>query len=161
MAGQVARLLPLVLVVLVGDALQAVAGFALVGLKRSGPSLVSTVVWFGGLAVLAVPIADAAGLVGLWTALACANLLQAVTKTASFLRHGGRGSAVGAADVPGGSSDGRPAAASAEGRPVRQPGRTGPLRYPWGRRGSPTGPRTPGLHATAAESSPEARCRRR
>ncbi|MCM2579012.1 MATE family efflux transporter [Streptomyces meridianus] len=104
-ARQVAGLLPLVLVVLVGDALQAVAGFALVGLKRSGPSLVSTLVWFGGLAAVAVPVADTTGLTGLWMALACANLLQAVTKTVSFLRHGDRvraAEAAGAVPVPAG-----------------------------------------------------------
>lgn len=84
---QVRELLPLVLAVVVADALQAVAGFALVGLRRTGPSLVSTVLWFGVLAVLAVPVADTYGLTGLWAALACANLLQAGTKTYSFLRH--------------------------------------------------------------------------
>ncbi|WP_405974992.1 MATE family efflux transporter [Streptomyces sp. NBC_00988] len=90
LADQVVRLLPLVLAVVVTDALQAVAGFGLVGLKRTVPSLVSTAVWFGVLAALAVPVADAAGLGGLWTALACANLLQAVTKFVSFRRHSGR-----------------------------------------------------------------------
>ena len=90
LADQVVRLLPLVLAVVVTDALQAVAGFGLVGLKRTVPSLVSTAVWFGVLATLAVPVADAAGLSGLWTALACANLLQAVTKFVSFRRHSGR-----------------------------------------------------------------------
>ncbi|MFD4598733.1 MATE family efflux transporter [Streptomyces sp. NPDC058464] len=93
-ADQVARLLPLVLAVVVTDALQAVAGFGLVGLKRAGPSLVSTAVWFGILAAVSVPVADAAGLPGLWTALAVANLLQAVTKTISFRRHAGRLAAV-------------------------------------------------------------------
>ncbi|KPI12322.1 multi antimicrobial extrusion protein MatE [Actinobacteria bacterium OK074] len=88
LARQVRRLLPLVVAVVAADAFQAVAGFALVGLKRTGPSLLSTVVWFGILAALSVPVADTTGLPGLWTALACANLLQAATKTASFLRHG-------------------------------------------------------------------------
>ncbi|WP_145968840.1 hypothetical protein [Streptomyces hyaluromycini] len=64
------ELLPVVLAVVVTDALQAVAGFGLVGLKRAGPSLVSTAVWFGILAAVSVPVADAAGLPGLWTALA-------------------------------------------------------------------------------------------
>ncbi|WP_369225361.1 MATE family efflux transporter [Streptomyces sp. R39] len=95
-ADQVIRLLPLVLAVVVTDALQAVAGFGLVGLKRAGPSLVSTAVWFGILAAVSVPVADAAGLSGLWAALAVANLLQAVTKTVSFRRHTGR---LGAAAV--------------------------------------------------------------
>ncbi|MEV0481547.1 MATE family efflux transporter [Streptomyces sp. NPDC050508] len=90
LADQVVRLLPLVLAVVVADALQAVAGFGLVGLKRTVPSLVSTAVWFGVLAAVAVPIADTAGLAGLWTVLACANLLQAVTKFVSFRRHSAR-----------------------------------------------------------------------
>ena len=85
--NQVVRLLPLVLAVVVTDALQAVAGFGLVGLKRTGPSLVFTALWFGILAASSVPVADTAGLPGLWTALACANLLQAITKLGSFLRH--------------------------------------------------------------------------
>ncbi|MEV6485858.1 MATE family efflux transporter [Streptomyces sp. NPDC051576] len=90
LADQVVRLLPLILAVVAADALQAVAGFALVGLRRTVPSLVSTVVWFGVLAALAVPVADATGLRGLWTALACANLLQAVSKYVSFRRHSAR-----------------------------------------------------------------------
>ncbi|MEV6021118.1 MATE family efflux transporter [Streptomyces sp. NPDC051997] len=84
---QVIGLLPLILAVVVTDALQAVAGFGLVGLKRTGPGLTSTAVWFGLLAALAVPVADTAGLPSLWAALACANLLQAVSKLVSFLRH--------------------------------------------------------------------------
>ncbi|WP_371791829.1 MATE family efflux transporter [Streptomyces sp. NBC_01471] len=96
---QVRELLPLVLAVVVADALQAVAGFALVGLRRTGPSLVSTVLWFGVLAVLAVPVADTYGLTGLWAALACANLLQAGTKTYSFLRHSRRMVGAGASPV--------------------------------------------------------------
>ncbi len=107
LADQVTRLLPLVLAVVVTDALQAVAGFGLVGLKRTMPSLVSTAVWFGVLAALAVPIADRAGLANLWTALACANLLQAVTKFLSFRRHGARIvgalSAVAVAEESGGA----------------------------------------------------------
>lgn len=103
LADQVVRLLPLVLAVVVTDALQAVAGFGLVGLKRTVPSLVSTAVWFGVLAALAVPVADTAGLAGLWTALACANLLQAVTKFVSFRRHSGR---IVGATPPAGVRDG-------------------------------------------------------
>ncbi|MCX4815042.1 MATE family efflux transporter [Streptomyces sp. NBC_01239] len=113
LADQVTRLLPLVLAVVVTDALQAVAGFGLVGLKRTMPSLVSTAVWFGVLAALAVPIADRAGLAGLWTALACANLLQAVTKFVSFRRHSAR--IVGAMSVV--------AVGEGSGGAVREPGR--------------------------------------
>jgi len=102
--NQVIRLLPLILAVVVTDALQAVAGFGLVGLKRTGPSLVSTAVWFGILAALSVPVADIAGLPGLWTALACANLLQAVTKLVSFLRHSAQIGASVPSTAPGGNA---------------------------------------------------------
>lgn len=64
---QITGLLPLVLTVVVTDALQAVLGF---GLKRTVPSFVSTLVC-----------------AALWTALALANLLQAVSKAYSFHRH--------------------------------------------------------------------------
>lgn len=50
----------------------------------------STAVWSGALAVVAVPVAEAGGLTVLWAALACANLPQAVTKTASFRNHSAR-----------------------------------------------------------------------
>jgi MATE family multidrug resistance protein len=102
--NQVIQLLPLILAVVVTDALQAVAGFGLVGLKRTGPSLVSTAVWFGILAALSVPVADIAGLPGLWTALACANLLQAVTKLVSFLRHSAQIGASVPSTAPGGNA---------------------------------------------------------
>ncbi|MET7290131.1 MATE family efflux transporter [Streptomyces sp. NPDC005573] len=110
--NQVIRLLPLILAVVATDALQAVTGFGLIGLKRTGPSLVSTAIWFGILAALSVPVADTAGLPGLWTALACANLLQAVTKWASFLRH----SAQIAASVPSTASGGSPTAVPGPGQ---------------------------------------------
>lgn len=82
--------LPLVLLVVVTDALQAVFGFGMVGLKRTVPSLVSTAVFFGGLCVLSVPIANAYGLTGLWLALFVANCLQAASKLGFFYLHSGR-----------------------------------------------------------------------
>ncbi|MFI8202607.1 MATE family efflux transporter [Streptomyces sp. NPDC085937] len=84
---QISRLLPLVVAVVVTDALQAVVGFGLIGLKRTVPSFVSTLVWYGVLAVVAAPVATAGGLSALWTALAVANLLQAVSKARAFFRH--------------------------------------------------------------------------
>ncbi|MEV8533109.1 MATE family efflux transporter [Streptomyces sp. NPDC051211] len=84
---QITDLLPLVLAVVVTDALQAVVGFGLIGLKRTVPSFVSTFVCYGILAAVAAPIAAAGGLVALWTALALANFLQAVGKAISFHRH--------------------------------------------------------------------------
>ncbi|MGW1208913.1 MATE family efflux transporter [Streptomyces sp. NPDC002499] len=102
--NQVIRLLPLILAVVVTDALQTVAGFGLVGLKRTGPSLVSTALWFGILAALSVPIADTAGLPGLWTALACANVLQAITKLVSFLRLSAQIGTSVSSTAPGGNA---------------------------------------------------------
>ncbi|MFF1280585.1 MATE family efflux transporter [Streptomyces sp. NPDC058299] len=84
---QIADLLPLVLAVVVTDAVQAVVGFGLIGLKRTLPSFVSTFICYGVLAAAAAPIATAGGLAALWTALALANLLQAVSKAYSFYRH--------------------------------------------------------------------------
>ncbi|MET8692908.1 MATE family efflux transporter [Streptomyces bauhiniae] len=84
---QVTDLLPLVLAVVVTDALQAVVGFGLIGLKRTVPSLVATSVCYGVLAVVAAPVAASGGLAALWTVLALANLLQAASKAYSFYRH--------------------------------------------------------------------------
>ncbi|MFC8311337.1 MATE family efflux transporter [Streptomyces olivaceus] len=60
--SQVTGLLPLVLAVVVTDALQAVVGFGLIGLKRTVPSFVSTSVCYGALAAAAAPIATSGGL---------------------------------------------------------------------------------------------------
>ncbi|MGW6908919.1 MATE family efflux transporter [Streptomyces sp. NPDC054940] len=84
---QITDLLPLVLAVVVTDALQAVVGFGLIGLKRTVPSFVSTSICYGVLAAVAAPIATAGGVAALWTALALANFLQAVGKAYSFHRH--------------------------------------------------------------------------
>ncbi|MDF3142182.1 MULTISPECIES: MATE family efflux transporter [unclassified Streptomyces] len=84
---QITELLPLVLAVVVTDALQAVVGFGLIGLKRTVPSFVSTLICYGALAAVAAPVAAAGGLAALWTALALANFLQAVSKAYSFHRH--------------------------------------------------------------------------
>ncbi|MEU0472013.1 MATE family efflux transporter [Streptomyces olivaceus] len=89
---QVTDLLPLVLAVVVTDALQAVVGFGLIGLKRTVPSFVSTSVCYGALAATAAPIATHGGLAALWAALTLANLLQAVSKACSFYRHSAFGS---------------------------------------------------------------------
>lgn len=84
---QITDLLPLVLAVVVTDALQAVVGFGLIGLKRTVPSFVSTFICYGVLATVAAPAATAGGLAALWSALALANFLQAVGKAYSFHRH--------------------------------------------------------------------------
>ncbi|QBJ88880.1 hypothetical protein D0Z67_00085 [Streptomyces seoulensis] len=46
----------------------------------------STVVWFGSLAAVSVPLTGAAGLFGLWVWLACAKLLQGVGESGLFVR---------------------------------------------------------------------------
>ncbi|MER7816776.1 MATE family efflux transporter [Streptomyces sp. NPDC096153] len=84
---QITDLLPPVLAVVVTDALQAVVGFSVIGLKRTGPGFASTFICYGVLATVAAPVATAGGLAALWTALALANLLQAVSKAYSFCRH--------------------------------------------------------------------------
>jgi multidrug resistance protein, MATE family len=76
--------LPLVFAVVVTDSLQSVAGFGMAGLRNTVPSLVSTAIFFGLLCLVAVPVADAGGFAGLWTALICANSLQAVSKGLLF-----------------------------------------------------------------------------
>jgi MATE family multidrug resistance protein len=83
-------LLPLVALVVVADAVQAVYGFGMLGLRTTLPSLISTALVFGALCLAAVPIADAGGLPALWSALAAANSLQAVTKAALFTRRAAR-----------------------------------------------------------------------
>jgi MATE family multidrug resistance protein len=83
-------LLPLVALVVVADAVQAVYGFGMLGLRTTLPSLISTALVFGALCLAAVPIADAGGLPALWSALAAANFLQAVTKAALFTRRAAR-----------------------------------------------------------------------
>ncbi|MFG2195067.1 MATE family efflux transporter [Streptomyces sp. NPDC048639] len=89
MRPRITDLLPLVLAVVVTDALQAVVGFGLIGLKRTVPSFVATFVCYGVLAAVAAPIAATGGLVALWTALALANFFQAVGKAYFFHRHCG------------------------------------------------------------------------
>ncbi|MEV0174184.1 MATE family efflux transporter [Streptomyces sp. NPDC050803] len=72
---QVLDLLPLVLLAVLADAVQAVFGFGLIGIKRTVPSLVAFAGCYGLLALAAVPVADAGGLDALWLSLAGANLL--------------------------------------------------------------------------------------
>ncbi|WP_254396404.1 MATE family efflux transporter [Streptomyces sp. AC512_CC834] len=83
---QITDLLPLVLAVVVTDALQAVVGFGLIGLKRTVPSFVSISVCYGALAAVTAPVATSGGLAALWMALALANLLQAASKAYYFYR---------------------------------------------------------------------------
>lgn len=92
--SQVVTQLPLILVVVVTDALQAVCGFGLIGIKRTEPSLITFGACYGILAIAAVPLSSG-GLGSLWTGLACANLLLIVGQSMSFYRHSGRLTAPG------------------------------------------------------------------
>ncbi|WP_086663477.1 MATE family efflux transporter [Lentzea kentuckyensis] len=89
-ASAVTALLALVVLVILGDGLQAILGFGLTGLKRSTPSFVVFAVCYGTLALAAVPIAEHAGLTGLWVALAVANVLVATGQGLAFGRESAR-----------------------------------------------------------------------
>ncbi|MEV0329311.1 MATE family efflux transporter [Micromonospora echinospora] len=83
-------LVPVVVLAVLGDGLQAVLGFGLTGLRRTAPSFVVFSVLYGVLAVVALPVASATGIVGLWTALVVTNALVAVGQGTAFLRVSGR-----------------------------------------------------------------------
>lgn len=82
-------LIPVIALAILGDALQAVLGFGLTGLKRTVPSFLVFSVLYGVLAVIALPVATATGIVGLWTALVLINVLVGVGQGAAFLRVSG------------------------------------------------------------------------
>ncbi|MGW4211258.1 MATE family efflux transporter [Lentzea sp. NPDC004789] len=89
-ASAVTALLVLVVLVVLGDGLQAILGFGLTGLKRSTPSFVVFAACYGTLALAAVPIAGHAGLTGLWVALAVTNLVVATGQGLAFRRESTR-----------------------------------------------------------------------
>jgi MATE family, multidrug efflux pump len=80
----VASVVPLVAVAVLLDGTQAVLGFGLTALKRTGPSLVMFAVCYGSLALSAEPVARRSGLAGLWGGLALANLLLVAGQFAAF-----------------------------------------------------------------------------
>jgi MATE family multidrug resistance protein len=86
-AETVRSLLPLVLLVVAADGVQAVVGFGLVGLQRTMPSFTAFALLYGSLAAAAIPVAEATGLDGLWGAVAAANVLLVGAQTALFRRH--------------------------------------------------------------------------
>ncbi|HEX5567632.1 MAG TPA: MATE family efflux transporter, partial [Streptomyces sp.] len=100
---QVTALLPLMLLVVVTDALQAVFGFGLIAIRNTVPSLIAFAACYGFLALAAVPVAAAGGLTALWLALACANSLLVVGQAGFFHERSGRLAAPGKA---GRSTDG-------------------------------------------------------
>ncbi|SCL26600.1 multidrug resistance protein, MATE family [Micromonospora pallida] len=83
-------LLPVVALAVLGDGLQAVLGFGLTGLRRTIPSFVVFSALYGVLALVALPVAAATGIVGLWTALVVTNALVALGQGTAFLRVSGR-----------------------------------------------------------------------
>ncbi|WP_032757333.1 MULTISPECIES: MATE family efflux transporter [unclassified Streptomyces] len=87
---QILALLPLVLLVVVTDALQAVFGFGLVAIRDTVPSLLAFAVCYGLLALAAVPLTARGGLTALWLALLGANALLVVGQATFFHRRSGR-----------------------------------------------------------------------
>lgn len=87
---QVLTLIPLVLLVVITDALQAVFGFGLIAIKNTVPSLIAFAVCYGLLALAAVPLAALGGLTALWLALLGANALLVVGQVGFFHQRSGR-----------------------------------------------------------------------
>ncbi|MFY0405428.1 MATE family efflux transporter [Solicola sp. PLA-1-18] len=79
-------LLPVVAVAIVADGLQAVVGFGLTGLKRTFPGFVISCVFYAVLAVVALPVAQHFGVVGLWGAVAVVNVLLIVGRGVAMWR---------------------------------------------------------------------------
>ncbi|MEH1098884.1 MATE family efflux transporter [Micromonospora sp. CPCC 205561] len=82
-------LMPVVALAILGDGLQAVLGFGLTGLKRTVPSFVVFSVLYGVLAAIALPVASATGIIGLWTTLVVINVLVGIGQGTAFLRVSG------------------------------------------------------------------------
>ncbi|MFC8090610.1 MATE family efflux transporter [Streptomyces sp. NPDC057301] len=87
---QVLALLPVVLLVVVTDALQAVFGFGLVAIRDTVPSLLAFALCYGLLAVAAVPLSALGGLTALWLALLAANTVLVVGQAGFFHQRSGR-----------------------------------------------------------------------
>ncbi|WP_079148534.1 MATE family efflux transporter [Streptomyces agglomeratus] len=87
---QVLALIPLMLLVVVTDALQAVFGFGLIAIRNTVPSLIAFAVCYGLLAMAAVPLTALGGLTALWLALFGANVLLVVGQVGFFHQRSGR-----------------------------------------------------------------------
>ncbi|WP_234004198.1 MATE family efflux transporter [Nocardiopsis sp. SBT366] len=85
-AALVSALIPVVLLVVLADGLQAMPGMGLLALKRTAPTLYTFAVCFGLLALAAFPVASAGGLAWLWWAYALANLGLVLGQGGGFLR---------------------------------------------------------------------------
>ncbi|KPL30617.1 hypothetical protein JI76_37390 [Streptomyces anulatus] len=86
---QLLALLPLLLLVAVTDALQAVCGFGLVAIRNTVPSLFAFAVCYGLLALAAAPLTALGGLTALWLALLAANTLLVVAQAGFFFQRSG------------------------------------------------------------------------
>ncbi|WP_404951072.1 MATE family efflux transporter [Streptomyces sp. ARC12] len=86
---QLLILLPLLLLVAVTDALQAVCGFGLVAIRNTVPSLFAFAACYGLLALAAAPLSALGGLTALWLALLTANTLLVVAQAGFFFQRSG------------------------------------------------------------------------
>ncbi|MFG3052203.1 MATE family efflux transporter [Kitasatospora sp. NPDC048239] len=80
-------LLPLVLAATLADALQALFGFGLIGVRRTLPSMLCFATGYGVLAFAAGPAAAYGGLTALWSTLACVNLALVAAQGWCFRRY--------------------------------------------------------------------------
>ena len=97
----VAARLPLVLLVILTDSVQVVVGFALIGIKRTTSSLATFALCYGLLSLAAVPVADRAGLKGLWLAMALTNVALTAGQGYALVRRTGRAPGARACRVDG------------------------------------------------------------
>ncbi|MFW5418621.1 matE family protein [Nocardiopsis sp. CNT-189] len=84
--GLVLSLLPLLLLLVLADAAQALPGMGLIAVKRTSPTLYSFALCYGALAAAAFPLAAAGGLAWLWTAFTAATAGLVAGQAAGFLR---------------------------------------------------------------------------
>ncbi|MFI6295795.1 polysaccharide biosynthesis C-terminal domain-containing protein [Nonomuraea sp. NPDC050790] len=83
----VLALVPLMLLSSMADAAQAVRGFGLSALKRSGVSLVYFAIGYGLLVLTAIPVARGWGITGLWVSMSAVNVLLYALQSWGFRKH--------------------------------------------------------------------------
>lgn len=86
----VVALIPILFAVVASDALQALPGMGLVGIKNTRPSLYAFVVCYGLLSAAALPLAEYGGLPLLWTAYAVTTAGLFVSQNLAFWCLSGR-----------------------------------------------------------------------
>lgn len=89
-AGTVTALLPMLFVVVMADATQALSGMGLLGVKNARPSMYAFAVCYGLLALVAVPAVETGGLPLLWTAYAVATVGLVFAQGLAFWRTSAR-----------------------------------------------------------------------